>query len=180
MNGSENHDFTDNEARILTKLVDKSVRTSSFGRILDALSFSLGICSNRTYDGEPAMKLEPLLAKGKLVDGYETDTINGCIETAHLFHASNEKKEDVAYSVVYNIMKELVENARMAAESSGIGCIGLTGGVSYNHPITRMFMDLVSKTDLKPVIHRDVPNGDGGVSIGQAAIAVHRLRSRLL
>ncbi len=175
MNGTENHDFNDKEAMVLGKLMDKSVRTSSFGRILDALSFSLGVCSNRTYDGEPAMKLEPLLARGKIIDGFETDTVNGCIRTTHLFHDSKERKEDVAYSVVHSIMKELVENARIAAESTGIEHIGLTGGVSYNYPITKMFMELVSSAGLKPVIHRDVPNGDGGVSVGQAAIAIHRL-----
>ena len=77
----------------------------------------------------------------------------------------------MAYSVVYNIMKELVDSAA----SSGMKAIGLTGGVSYNSTITRMFLELVSKTDCTPILHKDVPNGDGGVSIGQTAIALHRL-----
>ena len=97
------------------------------------------------------------------------------MRTAHLFRRSDEKKEDVAYSVVYNIMKELVQSASEAADAAGIEHIGLTGGVSYNAPITRMFMDLVSKTDHPFIIHNDVPNGDGGVSIGQAAIAAKRV-----
>jgi hydrogenase maturation protein HypF len=70
INGEENYDFTDSESMVLKKLMEKSVTTSSFGRILDALSFRLGVCSQRTYDGEPAMKLEPLLARGKLIDGF--------------------------------------------------------------------------------------------------------------
>ena len=117
------------------------------------------------------MKLEPLLAKGKLLDGFETYTENGVIRTVHLFHEFKEKKEDVAYSVVYNIMKELVDSA----VSSGAKNIGLTGGVSYNSTITKMFLDLISKTDCTPILHKDVPNGDGGVSIGQTAIALHHL-----
>jgi hydrogenase maturation protein HypF len=175
MNGTENNSFTDKEAFVLRKLMDSSVRTSSFGRILDALSYWLGVCEYRTYDGEPAMKLEPLLARGKLVEGFETDTVNGCIRTAHLFHKTKERREDVAYSIVYNIMDELVQSASEEADSSGIGNIGLTGGVSYNGPITSMFNELVSKTDHKILLHNEVPNGDGGVSIGQTAIAAHRL-----
>ena len=175
MNGEENHDFTDSESFVLKKLMSNSVRTSSFGRILDALSYSLNVCKQRTYDGEPAMKLEPLLARGKLVEGFETETVNGTVMTAHLFHGTNEKKEDVAYSVVYNIMKELVQSASETADSAGIKYLGLTGGVSYNSTITKMFMDLVSGTDHPFIIHNDVPNGDGGVSIGQAAIAAKRV-----
>ena len=175
MNGVENHGFTDQEAFVLRKLMGKSVRTSSFGRILDALSYSLGVCSQRTYDGEPAMKLEPLLARGRLVEGFETETVNGVVRTAHLFHESKERREDIAYSVVYNIMRELVQSAAEAADSAGIGHIGLTGGVSYNRTITQMFRDLVGETDHEPILHNDVPNGDGGVSIGQAAIAAKRL-----
>ena len=171
MNGNENHDFTDSEAMVLSKLMGKSVKTSSFGRILDALSYSLDVCKVRTYDGEPAMKLEPLLARGKLVEGFETETVNGMIKTAHLFHDSKEKKQDIAYSVVHNIMEELIQSA----VSSGIDTIGLTGGVSYNSTITKIFLDLVSMTDLEPILHREVPNGDGGVSVGQAAIAVNHL-----
>lgn len=175
MNGEENHDFTDSESFVLKKLMSNSVRTSSFGRILDALSYSLDVCKQRTYDGEPAMKLEPLLARGRLVEGFETETVNGTVMTAHLFHRTNEKKEDVAYSVVYNIMKELVQSASETADSAGIKYLGLTGGVSYNSTITKMFMDLVSGTDHPFIIHNDVPNGDGGVSIGQAAIAAKRV-----
>lgn len=175
MNGEENHDFTDSESFVLKKLMSNSVRTSSFGRILDALSYSLNVCKQRTYDGEPAMKLEPLLARGKLVEGFETETVNGTVMTAHLFHGTDEKKEDIAYSVVYNIMKELVQSASETADSAGIKYLGLTGGVSYNSTITKMFMDLVSGTDHPFIIHNDVPNGDGGVSIGQAAIAAKRV-----
>ena len=39
--------------------------TSSTGRILDAVSLLLGVCVERTYEGEPAMKLEAFAAKGK-------------------------------------------------------------------------------------------------------------------
>ena len=175
MNGVENHSFTDSESMVLSKLMKTSVRTSSFGRVLDALSYWLGVCDQRTYDGEPAMKLEPLLARGKLVEGFETETVNGCVKTAQLFHESKEKREDVAYSIVYNIMKELVQSASESADSSGMENIGITGGVSYNGTITNMFMELVEKTDHQFILHNYVPNGDGGVSIGQVAIAARKL-----
>lgn len=177
MNGVENHDFKDGEAAILGKMMDRSVRTSSLGRILDALSYTLGVCGERSYDGEPAMRLEPLLSRGRLVDGFETETVNGVIRTAHLFdRIENVRREDAAYSIVYNILREMVDTSIDVADEEGIEHIGITGGVSYNSAISRMFRDMVKSSVHVGVLHRDVPNGDGGVSVGQTAIAMRRIQ----
>ena len=178
MNGTENHDFPDRDAAVLSKLMDRSVRSSSMGRLLDALAYALGVCRERTYDGEPAMKLEPLLARGKLVDGFETETVNGVVRTAHLFDRidGTVRREDAAYSIVYNVMSELVESSIQESDRTGLDHIGITGGVSVNSVITRMFEDMVISS-LHPIaMHRDVPNGDGGISVGQAAIALRRIQ----
>lgn len=178
MNGDENHDFSDSEAAVLSKLMGKSVMTSSMGRVLDALSFSLGVCTQRTYDGEPAMRLEPLLRRGKLIDGFETGSKRGVIETAHLFSGIRERedKDDVAYSIVHSIMGELVALAAEDADKAGISSIGITGGVSYNGTISRMFMDMVKSSAHVPIQHKSVPNGDGGISVGQTAIALRMIQ----
>ncbi len=178
MNGEENHDFKDNEARILSKMMDRSVMCSSMGRVLDAISYSLGVCSQRTYDGEPAMRLESLLNRGELIDGYRPYTEGGVIQIAELFTRMDpsHRKEDVAYSMVHGIVSELVDIAIMEADSKGIENIGLTGGVSYNGAISSMFMDMIISSDHHPIVHGRVPNGDGGISVGQAAIALRKIR----
>ena len=55
------------EIEIILKQGEKSNNplTSSCGRILDALAALLDICWERTYEGEPAMKLESCATKGK-------------------------------------------------------------------------------------------------------------------
>jgi hydrogenase maturation protein HypF len=178
MNGDENRDFTDRESTVLSKLMKNSVATTSMGRLLDALSFYLGVCAERTYDGEPAMRLEPLLARGRLVGGFETETVGGVVKTAHLFSGirGSEDKADVAYSIVHNVMQEMVQAAVEEADRSGIGCVGITGGVSYNAPISKLFRDMVKSSDHLSIQHKDVPNGDGGISVGQAAIALRMIR----
>ncbi|MBR6204049.1 MAG: carbamoyltransferase HypF [Candidatus Methanomethylophilaceae archaeon] len=178
MNGDENRDFTDRESAVLSKLMGKSVATTSMGRLLDALSFYLGVCTERTYDGEPAMRLEPLLAHGRLVEGFETETVGGVVKTAHLFSGIRGRadKADVAYSIVHNVMQEMVQAAVEEADRSGIGCVGITGGVSYNAPISKLFRDMVKSSDHLSIQHKDVPNGDGGISVGQAAIALRMIR----
>lgn len=172
--------FGERETEVFSKLMGKSVKTSSFGRVLDALSFYLGICTERSYDGEPAMRLEPLLARGHLVPGYETYTENGMIRTAHLFSGLDRciNKADSAYSIVYNILSEMIEIAATEARSQGEDSIGITGGVSYDVPLVRMAKEIASGMEMKIVCHQKIPNGDGGISTGQAAIALNRLRDR--
>ena len=73
-------------------------------------------------------------------------------------------------------MHELVQSAVETADRTGMDHIGLTGGVSVNSVISRMFEDMVISS-LHPIaVHTDVPNGDGGISVGQAAIALRRIQ----
>lgn len=172
-NGSPNGDFSDRDAEILRKLAGKSVKTSSMGRFLDAISYSLGLCKERTYDGEPAMRLETLLAEGKRIEGFETRSIGDTVKTAELFtRIGDGSPADVAYSMTAAVIDEMVNHAAAYAESNGIGKIGITGGVSYDEPICIIFREAVMSHGLEPVFHDSVPNGDGGISTGQAAIAL--------
>ncbi|MCL2296536.1 MAG: carbamoyltransferase HypF [Methanomassiliicoccaceae archaeon] len=178
INGEENSSFTESETNILMKMMRKSVRCSSMGRLMDALSYSLGVCSVRTYDGEPAMKLEPLLASGKLIPGFEAEVSGGEVKTADLFSRIkvDHRPADAAYSIIYNVMKCLTEAAVEAADSNGIGPIGITGGVSYNSVVCRMFSEIAKRSGHQLIFHNNIPNGDGGVSLGQAAIALKRIQ----
>ncbi len=177
INGVDTGIVPEKEAEIMRKIARNSIGSSSLGRILDALSYWLGVCDERTYDGEPAMRMEPLLRRGRRIEGFDTYTESGIIRTAHLFKdvPKDARKEDVAYSIVDSIVREMVDVACDDAQSRGIDTIGITGGVSYNGPITRMFEDAVRMRGLRPILHSRVPNGDGGISVGQAVIASNTL-----
>lgn len=56
------------EVQIILHQLEKKgngIGTTSCGRVLDAVSAVLGICYERTYEGEPSMKLESIAMKGK-------------------------------------------------------------------------------------------------------------------
>ena len=176
INGVDTGIVPESNAEVYRKMIGKSIGTSAMGRFLDALSVTLGICDSRTYDGEPAMKTEPFLSRGRLIDGFSAETVGGVIGTAQLFKdIPNGRKEDIAYSMVHAVISEMVNVACDSAISKGIDTIGLTGGVSYNAPICRMVEDSVSERGLRFIMHDKVPCGDGGISVGQAAIAQHLL-----
>ena len=178
MNGIDTGIVNEKDAEIMRKIMRNSVMTSSLGRLLDIVSFTTGICSYRTYDGEPAMKCEPLLARGHMIEGFDTETVNGVVRTAHLFKdiPKDARKEDVAYSIVRTVVDEMANDACDDAIKRGIKTVGLTGGVSYNGPICRMVEEAVTERGLGFRTHDKVPNGDGGISVGQAYIALARSR----
>ena len=122
------------------------------------------------------MKLESLLNRGRLIEGYEAASENGTVMTAELFARIDPKdrREDIAYSIVHGIVSELVSLAAEEADRTDIRSIGLTGGVSYNGTVASMFENMVISGGHVPILHENVPNGDGGISVGQAAIASRR------
>lgn len=152
-------------------------QTSSCGRVLDAVSALLGICYERTFEGEPAMKLESAAAKGKDVLGLEPKINGNIVDTSFLLNTifNNRKRysvADLAYSTEAYLARSLAELAVSESERLDVKAIGFSGGVAYNEHITKAIRQEVEGNGLKFVVHRLIPAGDAGTSTGQAVFAV--------
>ncbi len=152
------------------------VLTSSLGRVLDATSSLLGVCLERTYEGEPAMKLEASAKNGKLIEGIEADirSVNGAfiVDTSTLFEGLIENLdkpvEDLAYTVQYVLGSMLAEIA--AKTNPGNPVIAVSGGAAVNSIILKSIREKASEHGFKVIVNRRVPPGDGGLSLGQIAV----------
>ncbi|MBM4237787.1 MAG: carbamoyltransferase HypF, partial [Euryarchaeota archaeon] len=175
MAGRETAYFDEGEAEVLRKMMKKSVVTTSFGRILDALSCHFDICCSRTYEGEPAMKLERHIESGKRTIDYSVERKGNVVHTVPLFQQlldSNGSADDKARSFVHALLEAMVDIAAEEARNRRIESIGITGGVSYNHAISLIAKELIEARGFRFVCHNTVSNGDGGISTGQCAIAL--------
>jgi hydrogenase maturation protein HypF len=160
-------------------------KTTSAGRLLDAVSCLLGVSYLRTYEGEGAMKLEAFAFNGRRstfslpVDVDEEggiSVLNTSRMVVGLLEAMGSvKREDLAYEFQRALADGLAEMALRAAEAQGISKIGFSGGVANNGMITRILRERVEGQGLVLLRHRSVPCGDGGVSLGQAAIASFKI-----
>ncbi len=155
---------------------DSAVKTTSCGRVLDAVSAILGVCYERTYEGEPAMKLESAATKG--VDVLDLTPIfeGAAIDTTRLVREIFAKRDeysvaDLACSAQSHLARSLAQRAVEEAERIGLKTIGFSGGVAYNKYITGVIRKAVEKSGFKFLVHRRVPPGDGGISFGQAIAA---------
>jgi hydrogenase maturation protein HypF len=144
---------------------------------MDALSCYLGICQYRSYDGEPAMKLERWLEKGEPNVEMAAEVRNGVVQTIPLFaqlFESEGRKEDLALSFVKAMLESLVDIACLEADAKGLGSIGLTGGVSYNATVCRLTKEIARSKGFDLLLPDQLPNGDGCISAGQCAVALSK------
>ncbi len=150
--------------------------TTSCGRILDAVSALLGICYERTYEGEPAIKLESRALKGKdnlkLKPRIEGNTVNTTYLLTEIFENLNKQPvENLAFSAQNYLAEGLALLAMEKAEDLDVKSIGFTGGVAYNKQITQTIREIVEKNGFRFIVHNQVPPGDGGISFGQVVAA---------
>jgi len=166
------------EVEVLLKQLERGVppKTTSCGRILDAVSAILGVCYERTYEGEPALKLESAAIGGKDVLNLKPELEGNVIKTTSMIEEVFRQRgkypvADLAYSAQSYIAKSLAQLATEKAKHLSVKAIGFSGGVAYNEQITLTIKQVVEENGFTFVVHRMVPPGDGGTSFGQAIAA---------
>jgi hydrogenase maturation protein HypF len=166
--------------------------TTSTGRVLDAAAALLGICRERTYDGEPAMKLESAASGGhaepwdlvfSMHEGCEILSTRSLMKTAYSCLQSAPEGDvrviqDIAASFQYNLARGIARLAVNAADREGMTKIALSGGVVYNHAIRETIKKEIAAHDYECIINADYPPGDGCVSFGQCVYAGKLLGQR--
>jgi len=161
-------------------------RSSSTGRVLDAMAAGAGICLERTYEGEPAMRLEAVAATGNDASPLPMRDLivrQGSIltvdTTALLLEAllaiGRNSVPDACASFQNAVAEALADVAISVAKERDIQRVGITGGVAVNAKIVETTRRCVEREGLRFLQHRRVPPGDGGISLGQAVVAASRL-----
>lgn len=175
--------WADSDLNVIRQQVAKrfnTIQTTSTGRILDAASALLGICRRKTYDGEPAMRLESA-AWGKKPVRWEIriEEKDGCLilDTPHLlktartaYHEAQHDEErikTIAASFQYNLARGIALMAISTAEEGGYSLVALSGGVAYNQSIRETISQEIHSHGLEMIIPTSHPLGDGCISYGQ-------------
>lgn len=166
------------EVEVVLQQVNRrqGIVTSSTGRVLDAVAAILRLCHERTYSGEPAIKLESAARRGTDVLQLTPQLKGDVIITAEMVQTIFEHREstsarDLAFSAEEYLGKSLAMMAIDQARKRGVRVIGFSGGVAYNEHISTVIKAQVEDHALRFVTHRHVPPGDGGIAFGQAVAA---------
>ena len=157
--------------------------SSSLGRWFDAVAWLCGVADENRFEAEAAMKLEALAARnvkdayafGLRADGpFEIDwraMVEGIVNDL----LAGAEAAYVAAKFHNTVARSLVAAVRRARETTGLATVGLSGGCFANRYLTARLTEGLLAEGLEVLRHRDVPCNDGGVALGQAAVAAARL-----
>lgn len=153
--------------------------SSSAGRLFDAIGAILGICPDeQSYEGEAAMRLEALAARSTDLKEYPYATDGGEIDPRPIFAAlqsdlsAGQPIEDMALRFHRCLATALADVARAVIGVGEAQAVALSGGCFQSALLTRLIQHELQGLPL--LTHRITPANDGGLALGQAAIAAAR------
>lgn len=175
-------------AKMLSKKINSPL-TSSIGRLFDAVSSLLGICNSVKYEGQAAIELEMAI---KSVQGARNEvesynykiekrgqvyiidpilTIKGVLKDLQRktpVSVISEKFHNTIAGIIINMCKKIGKETKLNR-------VVLSGGVFQNMFLLRKTVTQLRAEDFKVYTHHRVPTNDGGISLGQAVIAMEKL-----
>ncbi len=153
--------------------------TSSAGRLFDSVAALIGLRDSVNYEGQAAIELEQLAAPGR-VDGYPVGIVDGEVLTltcARLIEAvvddlgRAEPSAAIAARFHLGLADAVTETCARLRERTGLQAVALSGGVFQNRLLLRRAVDGLQSKGFRVLTHSRVPANDGGISLGQAAVA---------
>ena len=152
--------------------------TSSAGRLFDAVSALLNICRQATYHAEAPMRLEAV-ADHDECGSYPFDTDNA-VSLKKTFQAMiDDMNRGVSPTVIstkfHQTVAELItETVRRISRTTGLKKVALSGGTFQNKIILEKTEQRLKLINLEVYSQSSIPSNDGGIALGQLAIAAKR------
>jgi hydrogenase maturation protein HypF len=158
--------------------------TSSMGRLFDAVSSLLGLRNTVNYEGQAAIELEAI-ADADCVRGYEFEFRAGdnIISAEAVIRRAVEDLLDgypprkVSAKFHFGVAALIASVARRLRDERGLDRVALSGGVFQNMLLLKHTCRMLKADGFEVLTHGRVPTNDGGISLGQAAVANARLAS---
>ncbi len=165
------------ERKILRQQLDRNVNcvpTSSMGRLFDAIASLVGVRHEVSYEGQAAMELEALAGEGAepypfAISGADPVVLDpGPLLSSIVADLRAHVSVQLIASRFHAAIAEMI---RVVASRRNVPVVGLTGGVFQNIALLNLVSHRLRADGRTVLTHRQVPCNDGGLSLGQAAIA---------
>lgn len=161
--------FTAAERRVLGTALQRGLacpRTSSAGRLFDAVAALLDLRQRCDHEGDAAMQLEHRAEHGT-GPAYPMPLTAGIIDWGPTIEAILADPGARPADVAARFHAALVAAIVRAAQSTGLPRVCLTGGCFQNRRLLEGTVHALRAAGLEPYWHRLIPTNDGGIAVGQ-------------
>jgi hydrogenase maturation protein HypF len=167
--------------RMIVNMIDNKINcplTSGAGRLFDCAASLLDLVQVATFQAEGPMRLESLTGNG-CQESYSfktglticfDETIRGIVDDI----LNDVEKMTIATKFHNTIILAIFDSVNAIRIKSGISKVALSGGTFQNRYLSEGTMDLLLKNGFEVYSHSTVPANDGGLALGQLAVASKR------
>jgi hydrogenase maturation protein HypF len=165
------------DARMLLRKGVRSFTTTSMGRLFDAAAALLGFTRGVSFEGQAAMWLEQLARTGASTDAYEFPFDGSELDFRPLLgavvqdRADGRQPREIARAFQRGIARGVAQAITTICATNEIDTAVLSGGVFQNELLLEDLREILSAAPLAIWTNHEVPANDGGISLGQAALA---------
>ena len=170
------------DIKLILSMIRKKLNsplTSSAGRVFDAVAALLGVCTESCFEAEPPMRLESIIMES-VDDFYSYNFDENVISFKPTFREivedlqSDITAEAIAAKFHNTIARTIVDLAKLIRDEAGLDKVVLSGGTFQNKYLTEKSVRLLKEEGFDVFTHHHVPCNDGGISLGQLAIAANK------
>jgi len=174
------------ERQLLQAMLERGIHApliSSAGRLFDAAAFLLGASTRNSFDGQAGMALEALAETATTTDllpyqlqpgrPFQLDPVPLLLGLLQRLQAG-ESPASLAWAFHASLAMAVVDGCALIRKETGLDRVVLSGGVFQNRLLTGFVYTFLAKSHFSVFIHTLVPPNDGGIALGQAAIAARR------
>ena len=171
------------------RMIDRGVNcplTSSCGRLFDAVAALAGIRQRVNYEAQAAVELEMAIERGRTEEAYPAALCESgagwTIDTHPIFErliddlAQSVPVASISLRFHLALVEAFARIAELLRERMRLNHVCLSGGAFQNVFLLAKLAARLEASSFDVFTHAEVPPGDGGLSLGQAMVAAHRVR----
>jgi hydrogenase maturation protein HypF len=187
------------ERRILRQQVDRHLNTpltSAAGRLFDAVAALVGIRRQVTYEAQAAIEMEMLASQWQAslpgpagepaalptaypFDIEQTDQgkrvrLRAMFEALQADLIAGRSPAEIGWRFHQTMADMILRVCHLIARETGLRTVVLSGGCFQNHLLLSLAVPRLERAGFQVLLHRQVPCNDGGLSLGQLALAHSR------
>jgi len=169
------------KVRMLIRMIDRKINcplTSGAGRLFDCVASLLDLVQVASFQAEGPMRLESIVRND--CDERYRFTIDGTIRFDETIRGivddivQGTDKSTIATKFHNTIILAIFESVTAIRQKEGISKVVLSGGVFQNKYLLEGTIEILQKNKFEVYSHATVPTNDGGIALGQLAVASKR------